>query len=155
MVIQSKTESIPWVEKYRPKRIEEFVGNKKAVLTLEKWFTTWNRQTKKAALLSGPAGVGVLYLINKYKYEYVEVNASDKRNKKAVERLVGMSSTEGTVLQGSKVRKVILVDEADGLFGNEDRGGGSALSKAIEKTRIPIICTANDPDAKSIVQAFD
>ncbi|MHA1707512.1 MAG: replication factor C large subunit [Candidatus Heimdallarchaeaceae archaeon] len=157
MVIQSKTESIPWVEKYRPKRIEEFVGNKEAVLTLEKWFTTWNRQTKKAALLSGPAGVGktsvVLYLINKYKYEYVEVNASDKRNKKAVERLVGMSSTEGTVLQGSKVRKVILVDEADGLFGNEDRGGGSALSKAIEKTRIPIICTVNDPDAKSIKKA--
>ncbi|MCK5305341.1 MAG: AAA family ATPase, partial [Candidatus Heimdallarchaeota archaeon] len=94
-----------------------------------------------------------LYLIKKYNYEFVEVNASDKRNKAAVERLIGLASTEGTVIQGARVRKIILVDEADGLFGNEDRGGGPALARAIDKARIPIICTANDPSAKSLKAA--
>jgi len=83
----------------------------------------------------------------------VEVNASDKRNKKAVELLVGKSSTEGTVLQGARVRKLILVDEADGLFGNADRGGGQALARAVVSARTPIICTANDPSAKALKSA--
>ncbi len=153
----SQTLAIPWVEKYRPEYLVDFVGNRDSVQELEKWLRTWNQQRKKVALLAGPAGVGktsvVHYLIKKYKYEFVEVNASDKRNKKAVELLVGKSSTEGTVLQGAKVRKLILVDEADGLFGNEDRGGGSALGKAVTSTKIPIICTANDPSADSLKSA--
>ncbi len=157
MVSQNVTHALPWVEKYRPEYFIDFVGNKEAVKSLENWLKTWNQQRKKVALLAGPAGVGktsvVYYLIKKYKYEFVEVNASDKRNKKAVERLVGKSSTEGTVMQGSKVRKLILVDEADGLFGNEDRGGGSALAQAVQQTRIPIICTANDPSASAIKSA--
>ena len=152
-----QTLAIPWVEKYRPEYLVDFVGNRDSVQELEQWLKTWNQQKKKVALLAGPAGVGktsvVYYLIRKYKYEFVEVNASDKRNKKAVEHLVGKSSTEGTVLQGAKVRKLILVDEADGLFGNEDRGGGSALGKAVTSTRVPIICTANDPSANSLKSA--
>ena len=153
----SQTLVIPWVEKYRPEYLVDFVGNRESVKILEEWLKTWNQQKKKVVLLAGPAGVGktsvVYYLIHKYKYEFVEVNASDKRNKKAIELLVGKSSTEGTVLQGAKVRKLILVDEADGLFGNEDRGGGSALGQVITSTRIPIICTANDPSADSLKSA--
>ncbi|NPD87285.1 MAG: replication factor C large subunit [Asgard group archaeon] len=156
MAMQSKSQTIPWVEKYRPETYKDFVGNKEEVRKLENWLKTWNQQRKKAALLAGPAGVGktsvVYYLIKKYNYEFVEVNASDKRNKKAVEMLVGKSSTEGTVLQGARVRKLILVDEADGLFGNADRGGGQALDRAIKATRTPIICTANDPSA-SVLKA--
>ncbi len=157
MASKKDNQVVPWVEKYRPERLEDFVGNKEAIQKLENWLKSWNQQRKKVVLLAGPAGVGktsvVYYLIKKYAYEYVEVNASDKRNKKAVELLVGRSSTEGTVLQGARVRKLILVDEADGLFGNEDRGGGSALTKAVTATRIPIICTANDPSASSLKSA--
>ena len=157
MAMQIKTQFIPWVEKYRPESFQDFVGNREEVKKLEDWLKKWNQQRKKAVLLAGPAGVGktsvVYYLIKKYNYEFVEVNASDKRNKKAVEMLVGKSSTEGTVLQGARVRKLILVDEADGLFGNADRGGGQALGRAISTTRIPIICTANDPSAAALKAA--
>ncbi|MCG3222588.1 MAG: replication factor C large subunit [Candidatus Heimdallarchaeota archaeon] len=157
MAMQSKTQTIPWVEKYRPETFKDFVGNREEVRKLENWLKTWNQQRKKAVLLAGPAGVGktsvVYYLIKKYNYEFVEVNASDKRNKKAVEMLVGKSSTEGTVLQGARVRKLILVDEADGLFGNADRGGGQALGRAVKATRTPIICTANDPSASALKAA--
>ena len=157
MASQTKIHAIPWVEKYRPGVFEDFIGNSDLVKELEDWLITWNTQKKKVVLIAGPAGVGktsvAYYLIKKYNYEFVEVNASDKRNKAAVERLIGLSSTEGTVLQGARVRKIILVDEADGLFGNEDRGGGPALARAIDKAKIPIICTANDPSAKSLKAA--
>ncbi len=155
--VQSLNDSVPWVEKYRPETFDEFVGNRDEVTRLENWLKTWNQQRKKVVLLAGPAGVGktsvVYYLIKKYDYEFIEVNASDKRNKKAVENLVGKSSTEGTVLQGAIVRKLVLVDEADGLFGNQDRGGGQALARAIDTARIPIICTANDPSASALKSA--
>ncbi len=148
---------IPFVEKYRPKELTDFVGNRNAVIELEKWLKNWKIQKKKVALLVGPAGTGktsvVMYLANKYNFEFVEVNASDKRNKKAIDLLVGKSSTEGTILRGAKVRKLILVDEADGLFGQEDRGGGTALQKAIVNTRVPIIATANDAEANSLKSA--
>ncbi|MCK4845025.1 MAG: AAA family ATPase, partial [Candidatus Heimdallarchaeota archaeon] len=148
MALQSSSITVPWVEKYRPKTFEDFIGNIAEVRGLEDWLKNWKQERKKTAWLSGPAGVGktsvVLYLVNKYGFEFVEVNASDKRNKKAIERNVGLSSTEGTVLQGARVKKLILVDEADGLFGNEDRGGAKALAKVVERARIPIICTAND-----------
>ena len=157
MASQTNIQAIPWVEKYRPEVFEDFIGNSTLVQELEDWLITWNTQRKKVVLIAGPAGVGktsvVYYLIKKYNYEFVEVNASDKRNKAAVERLIGLSSTEGTVIQGARVRKIILVDEADGLFGNEDRGGGPALARAIDNAKIPIICTANDPSAKSLKAA--
>lgn len=157
MALQSSSITVPWVEKYRPKTFEDFIGNIAEVRGLEDWLKNWKQERKKTAWLSGPAGVGktsvVLYLVNKYGFEFVEVNASDKRNKKAIERNVGLSSTEGTVLQGARVKKLILVDEADGLFGNEDRGGAKALAKVVERARIPIICTANDPKAAALKAA--
>lgn len=152
--MSSESLNLPFVEKYRPKVLDDFVGNKLVVKEIERWLRNWNQEKKKVILLVGPAGVGktsvALYLARKYNYEYIEVNASDKRNKKAVELLVGKASTEGTVLQGGTVRKMIIVDEADGLFGNQDRGGGKALEKAIKGTQIPIIATANDVEAKSL-----
>jgi len=149
--------SLPLVEKYRPKKLSDFVGNIDAVKKLENWLVTWNKQKKKVAWLVGPAGVGktsvVYYLTRKYGFEYVEVNASDKRNKQAIEKIVGRGSQEGTVLQGGRAKKLILVDEADGLFGNEDRGGAKALARVVRNPRLPIICTSNDPEAAALKAA--
>ena len=46
------------------------------------------------------------------------------------------------------------MDEVDGMSGNEDRGGISAIIDIIKKTKTPIICIANDrqsPKLKSLV----
>lgn len=41
-------------------------------------------------------------------------------------------------------KTVLIMDEVDGISGNEDRGGTQALTQLIKKTQIPIICIAND-----------
>jgi replication factor C large subunit len=41
---------------------------------------------------------------------------------------------------------VLFLDEVDGIAGNEDRGGVSAIIKIVENARVPVIMAANDPD---------
>jgi len=138
-----------WVEKYRPKRVSEVVGNKDSVKAFVEWMRSWElgKPSKKAALLYGPAGVGktslVLAYAREHGYDVVEVNASDWRNEERMRMVVGESSLQAT-LDGT-TKKIILVDEVDGIAGREDAGGLSALRKIIDKTRTPIALVANNP----------
>jgi len=138
-----------WVEKYRPKRVSEVVGNKDSVKAFVEWMRSWElgKPSKKAVLLYGPAGVGktslVLAYAREHGYDVVEVNASDWRNEERMRMVVGESSLQAT-LDGT-TKKIILVDEVDGIAGREDAGGLSALRKIIDETRTPIALVANNP----------
>ncbi|HIQ30447.1 MAG TPA: replication factor C large subunit [Candidatus Caldiarchaeum subterraneum] len=141
-------QNIPWTEKYRPKRVSEVAGNKEAVENFLKWLRSWEagKPGKKAALLHGPAGVGktslVLAYANENNMDVVEVNASDFRTAERIKQIVGMSSQQRTIL-GKK--RIILVDEVDGIAAREDVGGLPALSRIIDETKVPIVMVANDP----------
>ena len=139
-----------WVEKYRPKRVVEVVGNRESVEAFVKWMKQWELgrpPEKRAVLLYGPAGVGKTSLVLAYGkehgYDVVEVNASDWRDEARVKAVVGESSLQAT-LEGS-TRKIILVDEVDGIAGREDAGGIAALSRIINETRVPLVLVANNP----------
>jgi replication factor C large subunit len=139
-----------WVEKYRPKRVAEVVGNRESVETFVKWMKQWELgrpPEKRAVLLYGPAGVGKTSLVLAYGrehgYDVVEVNASDWRDEARVKAVVGESSLQAT-LEGS-TKKIILVDEVDGIAGKEDAGGIAALSRIINETRVPLVLVANNP----------
>lgn len=133
-----------YTELYRPEKLEEIAGQPKALKELVSWFNTWPEQ-KKAVILYGRAGVGktsaVLALKKEFNADLIELNASDQRNKDVIERIVGNAATSST-LDGSK--KIILLDEADNVYGREDKGGNQALSKIIDITRNPIILIANE-----------
>lgn len=47
-------------------------------------------------------------------------------------------------------KHVLLMDEVDGMAGNEDRGGIQELINLIKKTNIPIICMCNDRQHQKI-----
>lgn len=140
---------VPWTELYRPVNLGEVVGNEDAIEDLRKWFDTWSIKAKqKAALLHGPAGTGktssVIALAKERGYELVEMNASDTRNKESIEKMAGSSAKEGTLTWGVQGRRILLIDEVDGITGREDRGGVKSLIDVIAVTSVPIICTAND-----------
>ena len=139
-----------WVEKYRPKRVAEVIGNKGSVEAFVKWMKQWELgkpPEKRAILLYGPAGVGKTSLVLAYGrehgYDVVEVNASDWRNEARMKWVVGESSLQAT-LDGSS-KKIILIDEVDGIAGKEDAGGIAALKKIIDETRVPLVLVANNP----------
>ena len=47
-------------------------------------------------------------------------------------------------------KNLIIMDEVDGMAGNEDRGGISAIIDIIKKTKTPIICIANDRQSQKL-----
>jgi replication factor C subunit 1 len=105
----------------------------------------------RAALISGPPGIGktstVRLLAKLNNYKTFELNASDQRNKGIINQKVGYlmnNLTLSSSLEESNSKNLIIMDEIDGMAGNEDRGGVSALIDIIKKTKIPIICICND-----------
>lgn len=133
-----------WTKKYMPESLENVVGQHKAVSRLKRWLENWSED--KAALIYGPPGSGktvsIYALAKEKKLDLVELNASDYRNEKNIEEVIGKSSQQTSLFRRGKI---ILLDEIDGLSGNKDRGGIAALIKIIKKSRFPIIMTANDP----------
>ena len=47
-------------------------------------------------------------------------------------------------------RSVVIMDEVDGMAGNEDRGGVQELINIIKTAHVPIICLCNDRQHQKI-----
>ena len=95
-------------------------------------------------------------------FNVVEFNASDVRNKASLEGIVGqlisnrgldeyynsrgaVSSASSSSSKASAGKKTVLImDEVDGIAGSQDRGGLQQLVTLIKRSRLPIICIAND-----------
>ena len=140
-----------WVEKYRPKKIEDIIGNEEAKATFIEWLKG-KRRSKKAVLLYGPPGVGKTALANAAAKEFgfiiIEMNASDTRSEKAINEIAkpATSFVALDTFSGQSKGSLLFLDEVDGIAGNEDRGGVNAIIKIVEESRVPVIMAANDPD---------
>ncbi len=73
--------------------------------------------------------------------ELVETNASDYRTAEDIKRFAGLASQYSTLF-GKK--RLVLLDEVDGIAGKEDRGGMKELTTVLKETRTPVVLTAND-----------
>jgi len=126
-------------KKYEPKRLAEFVGNKNAVETVIK------NLGKKPLLLFGPPGVGKSSLCRviakEFNYELYELNASDRRDMESLEKTVMLSASQQSLF-GKK--KLIVIDEVDGLSGKNDFGAISKLTELIKVCRYPLVFIAQD-----------
>lgn len=131
------------VEKYFPKNFSEIKGQQALVKDILAWINTWGSE-KKALLIYGPPGSGkttmVKVLAKELGYDLIELNASDKRDQTALNRIVGNAASSKTLFG---YKKIILLDEADNIHGKEDFGGAKALLEIIKNTQNPIILTAN------------
>uniref|UniRef100_A0AC34FHK5 Replication factor C subunit 1 n=1 Tax=Panagrolaimus sp. ES5 TaxID=591445 RepID=A0AC34FHK5_9BILA len=185
-----KRAELPWVDKYKPASLKEMVGQgtpASPTNKLLKWLKEWAKNNLgvggmikkvkpspfeaqrdgtafKAALLSGPPGIGKttssVLVCKELGLKFVEMNASDARNKKLLDdkiaellgsRQVNEYFTGETPKSGScQVTHVLIMDEVDGMSGNQDRAGIAELIQMIKTTKIPIICICNDRQSMKI-----
>jgi replication factor C subunit 1 len=172
--IESKTPAAPvppallrsedqlWTVKYAPGEAKDLIGNHSVYEKFMAWLQSWNGNTPpqdfRAALLSGPPGIGktsMAHMVCKAAgYDVVELNASDTRSKKTLHdevrevinnsSLAGFFTSKSVATTAVKARKqAIIMDECDGMSAG-DRGGMAELIQLIKKTRVPIICVCND-----------
>ncbi|XP_023304020.2 replication factor C subunit 1 [Lucilia cuprina] len=167
-----------WVDKYKPASVKDIIGQQGAasnVAKLTNWLSKWyiNHDGKKklqkpnpwaknddgsfykAALLSGPPGIGktttATLVCKELGFDAVEFNASDTRSKRLlkeeVSELLSNKSLYGYFHGNSQAvtkKHVLIMDEVDGMAGNEDRGGIHELIGLIKESSVPIICMCND-----------
>uniref|UniRef100_A0A915PR01 Replication factor C subunit 1 n=1 Tax=Setaria digitata TaxID=48799 RepID=A0A915PR01_9BILA len=169
-VVTEEEMFLPWVDKYKPSSTKHLVGQngeKSPFNKLLGWLRNWAKnhlgegakQKKarpppwlaqsdgtafKAVMLSGPPGVGkttcAVMACKELGMRYVEKNASDVRNKKALEaqtsELIGCEQMDDymnclaahKVNTSGKVTHVLIMDEVDGMSGNDDRAGARLLT---------------------------
>jgi replication factor C large subunit len=134
-----------WTEKYRPRSLADVRGNNKSVDELRDWAESWEEH-REPALVHGEPGVGktsaVHALANDMGWTVVEMNASDARTADAVEEVAG-EATRSAGLGGG--RTLVVMDEADNLHGNADRGGSRAVTEMVKEANQPVVLIANDP----------
>ena len=131
-----------WTVKHKPKTLAEVVGNREAISNFEKWLKSWEKgiPQQKAAFLHGPPGIGktvtVEALAKDLGMELIEKNASDYRTEEKIRQFAGLASQYGSFF-GKK--RIILLDEMDGVYGTVDRGAIPAITQIIKNTRCPIV----------------
>ena len=138
----------PWTVKHRPKMPADIAGNKPTIQQILDWLELWKKgpPKKRALLLHGPPGTGKTVSVeaaaNERGLDLVEINASDKRNRDALEKTVGLATRQSDLFGRSRL---VLIDEVDGINLSEDRGAVDTIVRLVEDTQVPVILTANDP----------
>ncbi|MGH0189878.1 UNVERIFIED_CONTAM: hypothetical protein FKN15_039780 [Acipenser sinensis] len=121
-------------------------GDKKPAAKFSKFGGKDDGSTFKAALLSGPPGVGktttAALVCEELGFSYVEQNASCTRSKNSLKVVIAESLNNTSIKnfysgtsQTVSSKHVLIMDEVDGMAGNEDRGGiqGAMMSIAFKE----------------------
>ena len=137
---------LPWVEKYRPKRLEDVVGNREA---LERMMVLAREGNMPNLILSGPPGCGkttsVLALAHtllgaKYSECVLELNASDDRGIDVVRNTIKLFAHKKVADLPPGRHKIVILDEADAMTV----GAQQALRRTMEvfsaSTRFALAC---------------
>lgn len=135
-----------WTVKYTPATLAEIVGNRETVQKFVDWVKSWDKEIpkKRAVFFYGPPGIGktvtVEALANDLHMELVEKNASDYRTEDAINHFAGLASQFGSLFGG---KRLVLLDELDGLTGASDKGGVKAITDVVKVAQCPIVLIAN------------
>lgn len=150
-----------WVEKYKPKSVDEIVGNQDIIKEMNEWFQNYRKKDpklKRGVLLCGPPGVGktlIAQLVSQHNGFLIhEFNASDVRSKKSLQATMSELASSVDVMEFFLKKRpkprphAIIMEEVDGMATGDYGGLGEIVNvidlKQVKKSwNAPIICTSN------------
>ncbi|VVC91243.1 unnamed protein product [Leptidea sinapis] len=145
MTVGEGTVNLPWVEKYRPSKLEDLVSHDDIIKTISQFM---NQNQLPHLLFYGPPGTGKtstilacakqLYTPQQFNSMVLELNASDDR---------GIGIVRGQILSFASTRtifkagpKLIILDEADAMTNDAQNALRRIIEKYTENVRFCIIC---------------
>ncbi|KAH9981098.1 P-loop containing nucleoside triphosphate hydrolase protein [Lactifluus volemus] len=146
----SRSEETLWVDRYRPKRFTDLLGDERVHRDVLAWVKQWDfaclvrgkkrarddesfagledelcRPQEKILLLSGPPGLGKTTLAHvvatQAGYKVFEINASDARSGQVVDERIRPALESGYAV-GSSKPVLVVIDEIDGATGDNAYG---------------------------------
>lgn len=140
-----------WVDKYKPKTSSELIGQSRTVSRIKSWLKTYEPSRSRPLFLFGPPGIGKTTAAHicckEAGYQTIEFNASDQRNKNIIREVISTAASNSRINfygRASETKDAIILDEIDGMAGNEDRGGIGQLMIEIKSAKKPMIFICND-----------
>ncbi|XP_046818904.1 replication factor C subunit 5 isoform X2 [Vespa crabro] len=137
--------NLPWVEKYRPKKLEELISHEEILKTINKFI---DENQLPHLLLYGPPGTGKtstilacarkLYKPAQFNSMVLEMNASDDRGIGIVRGQILNFASTGTMYRSGF--KLIILDEADAMTNDAQNALRRIIEKYTENVRFCIIC---------------
>jgi replication factor C subunit 1 len=138
--------------KYRPTKLNDFIGNKKLIQPLINWLLNWDPKNKKTkcALISGLNGIGksllVELILNTNDFNIINLSIDDDRDKETINKTIKPLLKSKKTFDGKE--NALVVSDIDSSGG--DYGFISCLTECIKETEIPIICICDDRYSQNI-----
>jgi len=128
-----------WIDRYKPKKLEEFIGNKKIAEHLKAWLSDFK---SGGVILCGGTGIGKSLIVETLALEnsllLLQLNANDI-DTEAVQEIIRGSQSKSIFHKG----KIILIDDLDGISA---RGGlGAEIIELVKTSKYPVFLIASDP----------
>ena len=145
----------PWIEKYRPSKLSQIVGNKRIISNLQSISESGNLPN---LILAGPPGTGkttsVLALAHEllgenFKKAVIELNASDERGINVVRDKIKRFAQQKIPLPEGR-HKIIILDEADSMTSSAQGSMRVTISDYSNTTRFVLACN----DSSKIIEAI-
>jgi len=137
---------IMYTVKYRPNKLENFVGNKNIIQPFIRWLLEWdpNNKKTKCALVSGVNGIGKSLLmeliLKQHDFNIINLCIDDERDKDTLNQIIKPLLKTKKTFNGQD--NCLVVSDIDSSGG--DYKFISTLTEYIKETQIPIICICDD-----------
>lgn len=137
--------NLPWVEKYRPNKLDDLISQKEIVGTIQKFMA---EDRLPHLLFYGPPGVGKtstilacakqMFKSQHFNSQVLELNASDDRGIGMVRDSVLTFASTRTIF--SSGFKLVILDEADSMTKDAQNALRRIIERFTENTRFCLIC---------------